>query len=61
MPDEYGNDTPSDNCRVCGRDTNVIVNINLHAAKVCDSCCSAITKQTVVFWARLNEPEADDD
>lgn len=34
-------------CRVCGRRTLVVVNIDFKAVPVCNPCCLAITKQTV--------------
>lgn len=36
-------------CKVCGSETNVVVNIRLKKTPVCDPCCAAITKQTVVW------------
>jgi hypothetical protein len=36
-------------CRLCNRETKVIVNIDFKAVPVCDPCCLTITKQTVVY------------
>lgn len=50
-------------CKVCGRQTAVIVNILLAATPVCDPCCLAITKQTVasLSLASLQSPRLSED
>jgi len=37
-------------CRLCGEQTNVVFNINFTAVPICDECALAITKQEVVSW-----------
>lgn len=44
---ERSDPRPHPPCRVCGRGTPVVVNIDFKAVSVCDPCCLAITKQTV--------------
>ena len=36
-----------DKCKVCGRDTLMIVNINLKAVPLCNSCANRITMQHI--------------
>jgi transcription elongation factor Elf1 len=48
-------------CKVCGRETNAIVNINLKAVLVCQPCCDAITLQNVAWLIEHQEKEAEDE
>ncbi len=51
-------------CKVCGDDTNLVVNIAFKATPVCDGRCLTITKQIVAWWQpetaskRVSEMEA---
>ena len=37
-------------CRLCGKQTATVFNINLKPVHVCDECALTITKQEVVSW-----------
>ena len=42
---------------MCGIFTNSVVNINLEAVHICNPCCKATTKQTVMEMC--NTPNAE--
>ena len=37
-------------CRVCGGFTDVVFNINLKQALICEGCSRSITLQQVIWW-----------
>lgn len=48
-------------CRMCKRETMVVVNINLEAVHICNSCCKTIMLQTTRWLADNNYPSSEVD
>jgi len=46
----------NDECRMCGKKTKSILNINMKAVAICDDCCKTIMLQTA-HWLVDNFPE----
>ena len=46
-------------CKVCGKKTNSIVNINFKKVPICDSCCNQITMQQVRYLCLYDEESND--
>lgn len=44
-------------CRMCGDNTETVVNIKMSAVSICDECCDAITKQNVLFLINEKIPK----
>lgn len=39
-------------CRMCGKNTMLVVNINFKATSICDECCDRIILQHVHYMIR---------
>ena len=43
-------------CKICGKETDIVFNMDLNPIPICNSCANSITIQHVMSLVRNNEP-----